>query len=210
MTVDPVNARALVVVGTSWGGLNALSQLLRRLPPTFPLPMAVVQHRGKEGTSVLRDLLQDCTQLPVREVEDKDPMEPGTIHLAPPDYHLLVEDGSFALSVDPAVRFSRPSIDVTFSAAAEVYGRRLVGVVLTGANDDGARGLRCVADRGGVALVQDPATAESPVMPRAALTRVPTAETLPLPALADRLAELAGLPTSIVQAGRVRTPPERR
>ena len=206
--------RALVVVGTSWGGLNALSRLLRRLPDTFTLPMAIVQHRGKEGTSVLRDLLQDCTRLRVREVEDKDALEEGNIYLAPPDYHLLVEEGHFALSVDPAVRYSRPSIDVTFSSAADSYGPRVVGVVLTGANDDGARGLRCVADLGGVAIVQDPATAESPTMPRAALARVPEAESLVIEAIADRLAELAaaGAPRHGLagRGGQATAPRERR
>ena len=205
--------RALVVVGTSWGGLSALSRLLRRLPDGFTLPLAIVQHRGKEGTSVLRDLLQDCTRLRVREVEDKDTLEPGHVFLAPPDYHLLVEEGHFALSVDPAVRYSRPSIDVTFSSAADTYGRRLVGVVLTGANDDGARGLRCIVDRGGAAIVQEPTTAESPTMPRAALARVPEAESFPLEAIADRLAELAGIappPWSVAAHGAEHPSPRER
>jgi len=183
----------LVVLGMSWGGLHALSTILHGLPAGFPLPLAVVQHRGKDAASLLAELLQDCTPLRVRDVEDKDPVE-GGVHLAPPDYHLLVEDGYFTLSVDPPVRFSRPSIDVTFGSAADAYGPRVAGLVMTGANDDGARGLRCIADRGGVALVQDPATAESPVMPVAALRRVPTAEVVPLDRIAGRLAELAGLP----------------
>ena len=183
----------LVVLGMSWGGLHALSTVLHRLPPEFPLPLAVVQHRGKDATSLLAELLQDCTALPVRDVEDKDPVAGGGVYLAPPDYHLLVEDGYFTLSVDPPVRFSRPSIDVTFGSAADAYGPRVAGLVMTGANDDGARGLRCIADRGGIALVQDPATAESPVMPVAALRRVPDAEVLPLDGIAARLAALAGL-----------------
>jgi two-component system chemotaxis response regulator CheB len=182
----------LVVMGMSWGGLHALSTVLRRLPATFAIPIAVVQHRSKEATSMLRELLQDCTRLRVREVEDKDPLEPGWVYLAPPDYHLLVEPGHFALSVDAPVRFSRPSIDVTFSSASDAYGPRLAGVVLTGANDDGARGLRCIADRGGVAIVQDPATAESPIMPLAALRLVPEAEVHPLDGLAARLQALGG------------------
>ncbi len=183
----------LVVLGMSWGGLHALSTILHALPADFPLPLAVVQHRGRDAASLLAELLQDCTRLPVRDVEDKDPVEGGRVHLAPPDYHLLVEDGYFTLSVDPPVRFSRPSIDVTFGSAADAYGPRVAGLVMTGANDDGARGLRCIADRGGVALVQDPTTAESPVMPVAALRRVPTAEVVPLDRIAGRLAELAGL-----------------
>ena len=183
----------LVVLGMSWGGLHALSTILQALPRDFPLPLAVVQHRGRDAASLLAELLQDCTRLPVRDVEDKDPVDGGGVWLAPPDYHLLVESGYFTLSVDPPVRFSRPSIDVTFSSAADAYGARVAGLVMTGANDDGARGLRCIADRGGIALVQDPATAESPVMPVAALRRVPTAEVLPLDRIAGRLAALAGL-----------------
>lgn len=184
---------ALVVVGTSWGGLNAVSLLLRHLPSRFPLPIVVVQHRGRDATTLLRDLLQDCTPLEVRDVEDKDPLDGGTVFLAPPDYHLLVEEGHLALSVDPPVRFSRPSIDVTFNSAADAYGARTIGVVLTGANDDGARGLHCIAERGGVAIVQEPDTAESAIMPSAALRRVAGAEVLPIPAIAHRLATLAGV-----------------
>ena len=184
---------ALVVVGTSWGGLNAVSLLLRHLPARFPLPIVVVQHRGRDATNLLRELLQDTTALRVRDVEDKDPLDGGTVLLAPPDYHLLVEEGHLALSVDPPVRFSRPSIDVTFNSAADAYGARTIGVVLTGANDDGARGLRCIAERGGVAIVQEPATAESAVMPAAALRRVADAEVLTIPDIARRLAALAGV-----------------
>jgi len=181
----------LVVMGMSWGGLHALSTVLRHLPGDYPIPIAAVQHRSRESTSLLADLLQDCTDLPVREVEDQDAVEPG-VHVAPPDYHLLLNDGHFSLSVDPPVRFSRPSIDVTFGSAADVYGARLAGVVLTGANDDGARGLECIVERGGIALVQDPADAESATMPLAALRRVPTAEVHALAALAARLVSLAG------------------
>jgi len=185
-------APALVVVGMSWGGLQAFSALLRRLPADYPVPVAVVQHRSRESTSLLALVLQDAAALPVHEVEDHDPIVPG-VHLAPADYHLLVGDGLFNLSVDPPVRFSRPSIDVTFTSAAESYGARVAGVVLTGANDDGARGLACSAEHGGLALVQDPATAEVPTMPQAALRRVPTAEVHTLDGLADRLLAIAGV-----------------
>ena len=184
------SAPSLVVVGMSWGGLHAFSELLRRLPGDFPLPVAVVQHRSRESTSLLAEVLQDVSALPVHEVEDNDPVGPG-VHLAPADYHLLVGDGLFNLSVDAPVRFSRPSIDVTFTSAAESYGARVAGVVLTGANDDGARGLACIAEHGGLAMVQDPATAEAPTMPQAALRRVPSAEVHTLDALADRLLALA-------------------
>ena len=187
------SAPSLVVVGMSWGGLHAFSALLRRLPGDYPLPVAVVQHRSRESTSLLAEVLQDVTELAVHEVEDNDAVAPG-VHLAPADYHLLVGDGLFNLSVDAPVRFSRPSIDVTFGSAADVYGARLAGVVLTGANDDGARGLECIVERGGIALVQDPADAESATMPLAALRRVPTAEVHALAALAARLVSLAGPP----------------
>jgi len=184
---------ALVVVGTSWGGLDALSQLLAGLPADFPVPVAVVQHRGREAGGLLRELLQAVTRLAVLDVEDKEPMMSSHVYLAPPDYHLLVERGHFSLSVDPPVRYSRPSVDVLFNSAADVYDRSVVGVVLTGANDDGARGLRCIADHGGVAIVQDPATAASPVMPRAAQQLVPEAEVLPLEHIPDRLLTLGGV-----------------
>ncbi|HEY0971207.1 MAG TPA: chemotaxis protein CheB [Gemmatimonadales bacterium] len=184
-------ARSIAVLGTSWGGLDALTRILGAMPADFALPIVVVQHRGRDAAGLLGELLQDSTSLAVREVEDKEPIMAGTVHLAPPDYHLLVEQGHFSLSVDPPVRFSRPSIDVTFGSASDAYGAGVIGVVLTGANDDGARGLRCIVDRGGLALVQDPGTAESAAMPRAALSRVPEAEVVPLEAIASRLAALA-------------------
>ena len=191
---------SVVVIGTSWGGLNALSVLFRALPATFRVPVVVVQHRGREGTSLLAELLQDATTLRVREVEDKEPLAPATVFLAPADYHVLVAGNHLALTVDPPVRFSRPSIDVTFTSAADSLGAAVAGVVLTGANDDGARGLRAIVDRGGVGLVQDPATAESAIMPQAALRAVPEATTLTLTGIAGRLAEL----TSTSSAAKLR------
>jgi two-component system chemotaxis response regulator CheB len=184
---------ALVVVGTSWGGLEALSQLLAGLPATFPLSVAVVQHRGRHASGLLSDLLQPVSPLVVQDVEDKEPIVPSRVYLAPPDYHLLVERGHFSLSVDPPVRYSRPSVDVLFTSASDVYGRSVIGVVLTGANDDGARGLRCIVDRGGMALIQDPATAASPVMPASAQQLVPEAEVLPLEHIPHRLRILGGV-----------------
>jgi two-component system, chemotaxis family, protein-glutamate methylesterase/glutaminase len=118
------------------------------------------------------------------------------VYVAPPDYHLFVEETYFSLSTDDAVRFSRPSIDVTFISAADIYGARVVGVVLTGANDDGARGLRRITDRGGLAIVQDPATAEVATMPEAALASVPEARVLDLPGIGLLLAELGSTPAS--------------
>ena len=181
---------SLIAVGASWGGLKALRAIAHGLPPHFRVPIAFVQHRSKESAA-LRDLLQDCTSLIVCEVEDKQPIMGGYIYLAPPDYHLLVDGDEFSLSVDEPVRYCRPSIDVFFESVAERFGAGAVGVVLTGANEDGAEGLRQIAARGGLAIVQDPRTAESPIMPRAALKAVPAAQTLPLERIAPYLVSLA-------------------
>ena len=185
-----MKAVSLIAVGASWGGLKALRAIAHGLPPHFRVPIAFVQHRSKESAA-LRDLLQDCTSLIVFEVEDKQPIMGGYIYLAPPDYHLLVDGDEFSLSVDEPVRYSRPSIDVFFESVAERFGAGAVGVVLTGANEDGAEGLRQIAARGGLAIVQDPRTAESPIMPRAALKAVPAAQTLPLERIAPYLVSLA-------------------
>jgi two-component system, chemotaxis family, protein-glutamate methylesterase/glutaminase len=146
----------LMVVGTSWGGLSALRTLVSGLPATFRMAVTLVQHRHKESDHLLRTLLQERTSLEVCEIEDKMPLERGRIYVAPPDYHTLVEPGHFSLSTEAPVRFSRPSIDVTFLSAADSYGHRTVGIVLTGANADGSEGLRRISDRGGMAIIQDP------------------------------------------------------
>ena len=141
---------------------------------------------------MFRTLLGAVTRLNVCDADDKQPLERGYVYLAPPDYHLLVEGTHLALSVESPVAFSRPSIDVLLESAGEEYGDRCVGVVLTGANDDGARGLARIRELGGAAIVQDPATAERPEMPRAALRAVPDADVLPLEEIAPRLVELCG------------------
>lgn len=181
---------AIAVVGASWGGLAALSKLVKALPHEFPIPMAVVQHRSRHADDLLASLLQEVTPLRVVDVEDKEPFAPGTVYIAPANYHLLVDKGHFTLTTDPMVRFSRPSIDVTFTSAGDAYPNATLGVVLTGANDDGSRGLRHIMDRGGRAIVQDPVTAESPIMPSAAIRAVPEAEVLTLDRIASRLVEL--------------------
>jgi two-component system, chemotaxis family, protein-glutamate methylesterase/glutaminase len=181
----------LVVIGASAGGLHALRTVLAGLPQDFGLPVAVIQHRSKDS-ELLCGLLQECTPLRVIEVMDKEELRPGWVYVAPPDYHLLVEDGFFALSVDEPVRFSRPSIDVTFESAADTYGMDVIGVVLTGANPDGALGLRQIVAAGGYGIVQDPATAEVAVMPRAAIQAVPGACVLPLDRIGAHLAAIRG------------------
>ena len=184
----------LVVVGTSWGGLAALRTLVAGLPESFTMAVTLIQHRHKDSDHLLRVLLQERARLEVCEVEDKMPVEHGRIYVAPPDYHTLVEPGHFSLSTEAPVRYSRPSIDVTFGSAASSYGHRTVGIVLTGANADGAEGLRQISDRGGMAIVQDPRTAESPTMPAAAAKAVPRARVMPL---AEMVAFLRQLPAGV-------------
>ena len=182
---------SVVVIGTSWGGLAALTTLLGGLPADFSIPVVVVQHRSTDSERLLGQLLQDATDLRVCEIEDKDELTPGTVHLAPANYHVLIEKGYASLTVEEPVRFSRPSIDVMLTSASDTYGADVIGVVLTGANEDGARGLAQIVKRGGRALVQDPKTAEIPIMPVAAIRAVPTAEVLPLEKLVSRLIELS-------------------
>jgi two-component system, chemotaxis family, protein-glutamate methylesterase/glutaminase len=189
-----VGGYEIVVVGTSWGGLAALRALAAPLPRDFGLALAVVQHRHKDSDRLLATLLQERTALTVCEIEDKQPILPGFLFVAPPDYHLLVERGHFSLSTDEPVRYSRPSIDVAFTTAADSYGPRAVGIVLTGANADGAEGLSAIAKQRGLAIVQSPETAESPTMPRAALAAVPSARVMPIPAIADFLSTLPVAP----------------
>lgn len=184
-------AYSIVVIGTSWGGLAALTRLLGALPGDFNIPVVVVQHRSKESERLLPQLLQDATELTVCEMEDKDPLVPGTVLLAPANYHALIDTGLVTLTVEEPVRFSRPSIDLLFVSAADTYGSGTIGVVLTGANEDGSRGLKHIVQRGGLALVQDPKTAEIPIMPAAAIKMVPSAEVLPLDGIAPRLIELS-------------------
>ena len=158
----------IVVIGTSAGGLDALHRVLGALPAGFPAPVVVVQHRQAGTADLLSELLDRRCALPVAEAEDKAELVPGRVLVAPGGYHLLVERGSVALSVDEPVKFSRPAIDVTFESAADAYGSDVVAVVLTGANDDGAEGLAAVRRAGGFTVVQDPATAERAEMPEAA------------------------------------------
>ncbi|HEY3133726.1 MAG TPA: chemotaxis protein CheB [Gemmatimonadaceae bacterium] len=182
---------SVVAVGTSWGGLSVMTKVLGGLPQDFPIPIVVVQHRSKDSDTLLSELLQDSTDLTVCEIEDKDVLQPGRVHIAPADYHVMLEPGFLSLTLEEPVRFSRPSIDVMFDSAADTYGPATIGVVLTGANEDGARGLAHIVRRGGHALVQDPKTAEIPIMPRAAVRAVPSAEIVPLHSLAPRLIELS-------------------
>ena len=182
----------LVVVGASWGGMKAIGALLGGLPSGFGAAVALAQHRGVTSTGGLSQVLQRQSALPVKDADDKEPIRPGCVYLAPADYHLLVEPGEFALSVDQHVQFSRPSIDVLFESAADAYGSRAVGVLLTGSNEDGAEGLRAIQRRGGLTIAQDPATAEAPAMPAAAIRAGAADKVLALTAIAPLLVKLCG------------------
>jgi two-component system chemotaxis response regulator CheB len=184
-------AFGIVVVGASTGGLKALQVLLSGLPAEFSLPMVIVQHRGKDVETGLCEFLARSSRLPVTEPEDKDRVLPGRAYLAPRDYHLLVELGSFALSTDPPVGFARPSIDVLFESAADEYQDRAIGVILTGANHDGARGLAAIKAQGGLALVEDPLTAACREMPAAAIHLTKVDWILPLQEIANSLHKLS-------------------
>ena len=180
----------LIVIGCSLGGMRALQTIFKALTQDFCVPIAIVQHRYKASNEALPSFLHRSTELPVVDVEDKQPIEQGTIYLAPADYHLLVERGRFSLSVDAAVAYSRPSIDVLFESAADAYRDTLIGVVLTGANADGARGAALIKRRGGFVIVQDPATAEAPAMPQAAIEAAKVDRILPLEKIGPFLVEL--------------------
>jgi two-component system, chemotaxis family, protein-glutamate methylesterase/glutaminase len=183
----------LVAIGSSWGGLNALQRVLSRLPASFSAAVVVAQHRSaRADDSLLGTLLGGITPLTVRDADDKDELRPGLVLIAPPDYHMLVERGTVALSCDEPVAFSRPSIDVLFETAADAYAERAIGVVLTGSNADGAAGLKAIRRRGGVAIIQDPEGAERPEMPRAAVEAVPDAQVLGLEDIAGKLAAIVG------------------
>jgi two-component system chemotaxis response regulator CheB len=184
----------LVAIGASWGGLNAVRTVLGGLPAELDAAVVIAQHRAPEShPTAFRDLLGAVTLLKVCEAGDKDELRPGTAYIAAPDYHLLVEEGRLALTTDEPVQYARPSIDVLLQTAAEAYRDRCVGVVLTGANADGASGLARIAELGGAALVQDPETAERDEMPRAALASVPSATVAQVGEIAPLLVELCGV-----------------
>jgi two-component system chemotaxis response regulator CheB len=180
-----------VVVGASAGGVEALCEILPAIPARLRAPVFIVLHLPRDRPSLLAGIFGARSPRPVREPLDKDPIEPGVIYVAPPDYHMLVDAGPHvALSADALVNFSRPSIDVLFESAADFYGERLLGIILTGANEDGAEGLAAVHRAGGVTVVQQPAGAQATVMLLSALKRTPAAFVLSLPEIASLLRAL--------------------
>ena len=186
--------RSLVVIGASWGGMQAIGDLLADVDLRADIAVIVAQHRAADapvGTYV--ELLQRRIALPVVEASDKDPIEPGHVYIAPADYHLLVDDGELSLTLEAAVRFSRPSIDVLFESAAESYGSRVTAIVLTGANDDGCRGALAVKEAGGRVFAQDPETAERREMPDGVIGSGAVDAVLKIPELAALLNTLGGV-----------------
>ncbi|HVV07386.1 MAG TPA: chemotaxis protein CheB [Puia sp.] len=159
-----------VVVGVSAGGFAVLSRILEGLPDSFPMPVIVIQHRSKDERTLLEELLRGKCTIRIKQADEKERIQGGVVYFAPADYHLLIEsDRSFSLTCDEPVNFSRPSIDLSFETAAEVYGNKLVGIILTGSNGDGAAGMKAIRQRGGLTIAQDPETAVFPRMPRAAI-----------------------------------------
>jgi len=182
----------MIVIGASLGGTRALHTVLSGLPPDWAEPVAVVIHRHRDSDSGLIEMLRESCAIAVEEACDKEPIRAGCVTLAPADYHLLVEPTHFSLSTDDWVQFARPSIDVLFESAADAFGPRVLGVILTGASADGSRGAAEIKRRGGRLIVQDPATAASPVMPAAALAAATADHICPLPQIAPLLIRLMG------------------
>jgi two-component system chemotaxis response regulator CheB len=171
----------LICVGASWGGLQAIGRLLADIPDEVDLPIVIAQHRHPSSQgATLAELLHVHIERPVKDVDDKTAIEPRHVYIAPPDYHLLIERGSLALSVDERVQYSRPSIDVMFESAAYAYGPGAIGIILTGANEDGAAGLALIKRRGGVAIIQHPDGALRRTMPDAAIAATVADAVLPL------------------------------
>lgn len=181
---------SIVVIGSSKGGMKALQTLLGFIPKTFRTPIVIVQHRDESYDETFVDILQKCTALKVKEAEDKDNINRGVIYIAPGGYHLMIEEDHFALSTEEPVSYSRPSIDVLFESAAEEFGNKSIGIILTGMNKDGAEGLKKIKEAGGITIVQDPATANTPFMPKAAIDLLEPDFILPLNRIHQKIISL--------------------
>ena len=180
-----------MVMGASWGGIEASIQVLKALPENLPVPVFLVQHLRASPENRLPKVLGQRVKLPVLSPEDKEEIRAGHVYVAPPGYHMLVDDDdTVALSLHWPVLYSRPSVDELFFSAGHVYGEATLAVLLTGANEDGAEGMEYIARRGGYTLAQDPETAEAPVMPASAIAKGRVDEVLPLDQLGERVAEL--------------------
>lgn len=177
-----------VIIGGSWGGIEAVGTILEKLPKNFPLPIIVVLHQHRKSGTHIPEIFERKCLLKVKEADEKESLEPGSVYIAPANYHLLIEhDRTFSLSSDKHVNYSRPSIDVSFISAAESFRDGLIGVLLTGANQDGSEGVAQIKRFGGLAIIEDPDTAKVPIMPRAALERTKVDQVLNLQDIADFL-----------------------
>jgi len=168
--MNPKYAYDAIVIGASAGGLYAMMRMLKALPADYPIPVIIVQHRSKDERQLLEEVLQQHCSIHIKQADEKEKIRAGIVYIAPPDYHLLIEkDGTFSLSFDAPVNYSRPSIDVLFETAAGVFKEKLLGIILTGANKDGAQGIKEISLQGGTTIAQQPDTADYPEMPRAAI-----------------------------------------
>ncbi|SFD88286.1 two-component system, chemotaxis family, response regulator CheB [Chitinophaga sp. CF118] len=182
-----------IVIGVSSGGLNALKFLFSYLPENFRIPVIIVQHINRHSDSNWIKILNNLNSIHIKEADEKETIEPGKVYIAPPNYHLMIEnDRTFSLTIDELVNFARPSIDVLFESAAEVYNNKLIGIVLTGSNSDGTKGLKRIKNHGGLTIAQDPATAESPQMPASAIASIQVDHILSLGGIKDLLIKIAG------------------
>lgn len=180
-----------IVIGVSAGGLNALKTILPALPKNFSLPIIIVQHLGAQSDNIWITILGSSLSLKIKEADEKEKIESGTIYIAPATYHLLIErDHTFSLLIDERVNYAIPAIDVLFESAADAYGDALIGVVLTGANNDGSMGLKKIKGNGGIAIVQDPHTATASYMPASAIATLKPDYIEPLEKIADLLIAL--------------------
>lgn len=180
-----------IVIGGSWGGIQASMTILKDLPANYRIPIVLVLHRLKNFESDLHSIFRRKISLHVQEVDEKEPMQGGSLYLAPPNYHVLIErDYTFSLDSSELENYSRPSIDVTFSSAARVYGTKLTGILLSGASRDGSKGLKAISEKGGVSIVQDPAEAEVATMPQSAINLIPHCQVFSLKKIQDYLISL--------------------
>lgn len=180
----------LIMIGTSLGGLEAVRRIFEKLPDDFYVPIVLIQHREKDSDDTLQILIESYSNLIVIEPNEKDKIERGKIYIAPPNYHLLIEEDHFAFTLDEPVHHARPSIDVSFESAAEYFGKKVIGIILTGMNSDGANGLKKIKQAGGFTIVQDPLEAEAPAMPNAAIRKSKPDKILQLEEISDFLVEL--------------------
>ena len=170
--VDRDRQYQAIAIGVSAGGLHALTTLFEQLPADYPIPVMVIQHRSRDPKDLLEEVLQHKCKITIKQADEKEKIKSGFVYIAPPGYHLLVEqDRTFSLSSDEHVSFSKPSIDVLFESASEVFKKKLVGMILTGANNDGAAGISAVKKYGGLTIAQYPPEAQFPFMPQAAIDK---------------------------------------